>query len=579
MTAEPTPTLRTDRRGVSGLLALLFAFAIAASLVVLLQVSAVPVWNLTEEYEHSQQVDADMADLGGAIDGAVDTGVSSRTSVVAGVGYPDRPLFFNPPPAAGDLRTTERATARLSNVEAVGSSGRYWTGGVHAFETQAVTFVPTYHELTDEATTVHEGNTLFVRHGNGAERVVHHALVDGNRVTLVFLEGDVATHGAELATLEVVPVSAGGDAFEVRNDVETPVRLELPTSLSRESWEEELAGTHATVVGYTPPVGDSPGLVTVELATASAGGPATYEFSLTKVGVGDGWVDPTPAYVVATAGDGATVPVGGTQRAVVEVRDEYDNPVVGELVRLDADGTRGTVEFVGGGNEAVTDGQGRVVVRYSSPTTPGTDEFTVDAPGIGGDLGMVTYTVSVAGADDARDDTPEFDIVDGTVVPNETYTGSVEVIAVAIQHGGDGVRVPVHVEVGVGDTLADPWPENVNTGERYRYDLGTHPSGTPITVVASTSYVGTVESTDVNDEPQLVYVLRDGDQVPDVAGYNGQKSVGGYLVEAGFVDAATNTVVLDDDQAIYLFELGATDEDSRAFDLQDAVVVVTLESA
>ena len=68
-------------------------------------------------------------------------------------------------------------------------------------------------------------------------------------------------------------------------------------------------------------------------------------------------------------------------------------------------------------------------------------------------------------------------------------------------------------------------------------------------------------------------VLRDGDDVPGVAGYLGQTSVAefvaDYIGDDGKISLAGN-------QSIYLFELGSTNPSSSAFDMQDLVVLLNM---
>jgi len=72
----------------------------------------------------------------------------------------------------------------------------------------------------------------------------------------------------------------------------------------------------------------------------------------------------------------------------------------------------------------------------------------------------------------------------------------------------------------------------------------------------------------------LVRVMRDGDTTPGLAGFADQASAEVYM--APYIDEVTGTMKLGTNQAIYLFELGVTSENSSGFDLQDAVVLVTL---
>jgi len=71
-----------------------------------------------------------------------------------------------------------------------------------------------------------------------------------------------------------------------------------------------------------------------------------------------------------------------------------------------------------------------------------------------------------------------------------------------------------------------------------------------------------------------VLVLRDGDSVPNIPGFQNQTNLATFV--APFVNVATQKVVLQENQAIYLFELGTTNLNSASADFQDLVIMVTL---
>ena len=112
------------------------------------------------------------------------------------------------------------------------------------------------------------------------------------------------------------------------------------------------------------------------------------------------------------------------------------------------------------------------------------------------------------------------------------------------------------------------WPSESKislTGRSYRWD-GNDPDAN-----SSWSMIGHTENS--TDNPYVV-VLRDGDLPPDLPGFQDQASAEDFV--APYIDETTGTIRLEVNQAIYLFELGASSVTSSAFDLQDAVILVTL---
>ncbi len=186
--------------------------------------------------------------------------------------------------------------------------------------------------------------------------------------------------------------------------------------------------------------------------------------------------------------------------------------------------------------------------------------------------------------------------IQGTeTIPQVPFQVRFDVLGAAISAGGS-YDMPVTSKLHLGDSTATPWGDysnpiagNLNTGSVYDFEpAGSLPAGTGITV-SGRSWVKNFEQNGDTPEEWSVSmeqdsqsggaqleVLRNGDPVPDLAGYLDQASaeefVGDYIGTDGNMRLAQN-------QSIYLFELGSTDQSSAAFDQQDLVVVVTMVRA
>ncbi len=188
-----------------------------------------------------------------------------------------------------------------------------------------------------------------------------------------------------------------------------------------------------------------------------------------------------------------------------------------------------------------------------------------------------------------------FEINENQVVPSESYAAKVTVLGAAISYGGQ-YNIPVTVKFRLGDYNEQPFGDfsrpvnanvNDNSNPRNRVFPDVIDPATPISVIAkswvkkSSSYSGSYNShwksyltIDSSQNHPNVITLRDGDTVPQIEPFLNQSSIVDFL--ASYVDPHTNTMVLDKNQAIYLFELGTTDLHSAAADFQDLVVLVTL---
>ena len=172
----------------------------------------------------------------------------------------------------------------------------------------------------------------------------------------------------------------------------------------------------------------------------------------------------------------------------------------------------------------------------------------------------------------------QFVISEGAVEPTAAYSADVELLGTAFTYGADGPDIPITVAVSVGEDTYDPWPGDVNDGANPRttsYDDRTAGEGIVVTVEGQpyNGYSGH-EVNSQSDEGTYVYVLRNGSDAPDVEGFGDQDDAVAFVEE--YVE--DGTIVLDDNQAIFLFELSHSTEDSSA-DFQDAVVLVSLETS
>ncbi len=197
-----------------------------------------------------------------------------------------------------------------------------------------------------------------------------------------------------------------------------------------------------------------------------------------------------------------------------------------------------------------------------------------------------------------------FQISQGGVVAGEPFAAMVTLLGAAIETTSYHVPVTMKLHVGSGDhepfgSFANAVAGNVNDDQTAtgNANAGSNPrrlvfqtifaANTPITVTgrswekSSSNVSGNQPShwdanltANSHDQSQQVKVLRNGDPVPNIAGFNNQTSIATYVRD--FVDTQNNAIKLLDNQAIYLFEVGTTNITSTAADFQDLVVLITL---
>jgi len=181
------------------------------------------------------------------------------------------------------------------------------------------------------------------------------------------------------------------------------------------------------------------------------------------------------------------------------------------------------------------------------------------------------------------DDNIDFEISDGRVVPTEDFAVKVSVLGAAITSGGTNMPVTVQVNIA-GESFEpfgahdDPGAGDVNDGSPPRHFIVQETfdpeSGIDVTGTSWRTSGSLYLERNSHEQSPSVKVLRDGDPVPDIAGYDNQTNAVEFVRD--YIDEESNTMTMDENQSIYLFELGTTRLTSSAADFQDLVVLVTL---
>jgi hypothetical protein len=392
--------MRGRNRGQTAVIGFILVFGILMLLLVTLQTTAVPAWNQGEEFEHSQQVRDELETVRANIFQTASTGRLTSKSVQLGTRYPRRPFLLNPADPSGRIQTTDRGTIELTNVIASGETGDYWTTAgnrTRQFRTRQLSYRPDYNEFGNAPTTIYENGVLYDRRGSRTRTLTGTPLVDGQRITLVTLTGNLSESGTTARDVTVEPVSAPQQVTSVTGD--GPVRIHLPTRLDEEAWTELLAEEFVAEGGHVyDNVSVTPG-TPYDTVTISLEGNASYDLRMGRVRIGSGTGQPGPHYITLDSPAQTSVPVGETERVTVEVRDRYNNPVSG--VAVAATDVTGSSPF---SETATTDENGHATFQYT-PSSPGSATIQAtfgDAPGTL-ETANVTVTATApsgGGADD-----------------------------------------------------------------------------------------------------------------------------------------------------------------------------------
>mgnify|MGYP000138557535 CR=1 FL=1 len=350
-------------RAVSEVLGFILIFGFLVISWTVYQGVIVPEQNREVELNHNQQVQNQLQDLRNSILTNAYSGTKQTVSVNLGASYPDRTLTVNLGVSAGAIGTVEYDGSnqiRIANAESPSEAsgvGDYWNGSPKVYSTKAIAYQPVYSFYTEAPVTYYE-NTLVVNDFGDETNltVTDQALIDGNRITLVSLQGDYSQNGQGAVSIDPQAVSIATNRVALQND-DQPITITIPTRLSAEAWTELLAGNaHVLDVEQT-----GPQEVTMSLEPGT-----TYELRMVKVGIGTG-VEGEPAkYIVREDTPSQTVTTETNHSIAVQVRDRFNNPVTGFPVNASISGD-GTFDN-GLETQAISSGiDGEATFQYTAP--------------------------------------------------------------------------------------------------------------------------------------------------------------------------------------------------------------------
>ncbi|SHH51035.1 PA14 domain-containing protein [Halobaculum gomorrense] len=351
---------------------ILFGFLIVA--LSTYQATVVPDQNAAVEFRHSQAVQTDMITLSSSITATGRTGDAAPVTVKLGTRYPRRTFFVNPPPASGRLQTVDPpgpngvSLGNLTVVSSVDSeAGDYWNAsGNRNKSTTFVVYRPSYNNYREAPTTRYESSVVFNRFPGGANlTLTDQSVVEGDRITVVAVSGDLGRSGVSAVTVDPEAVST----VSRRERVSGTLNVTIPTTLNATRWEELLADEIAD--GWVNGTRNAPGGVTIELNDSR-----TYSLGIAAVHVGSGEApDRSPAYLDVEQRP-SEMTAGTTREVVVEVRDQFGNPVAGVGVT----GVASDGSFANGASTTVrTDDRGRAVFEYTAGSADATLDFSFDS--------------------------------------------------------------------------------------------------------------------------------------------------------------------------------------------------------
>ena len=324
-----------DRRGQSVVIGTVILFGFLIIALAVYQAQVVPQENAQVEFEHSQEVEGDFVDLRNSILSAGRSGDARSTSVKLGTRYPQRTFFVNPPPATGQLSTTDERELRIENANVAGEENvvLYWNNqinedGAITFNTRSLRYSPDYNEFRESSDLLYEHSlvaaefdgTVLGRTGQTAVRP------DRNSIALTAVDGDLTTNSVGRESFDPETLSENRRSVTLESDDDDPIVIELPTDVDNDKAEDYANVWRDRLQANDDDVTVEEGIIRINLDSEER-----YRLDLSKVGVGSGATEPT-------AENGYITKVSSSGGAVAEVRDEFNNPIEGVEVDVEVNG-------------------------------------------------------------------------------------------------------------------------------------------------------------------------------------------------------------------------------------------------
>jgi hypothetical protein len=303
-----------NNEGVSPVLGFILVLAIGVSLLTTVQLSFVPVWNTQEELDHIKLMQDDFKLLKSNIERGIQSGTTLSSPLIMGFKYSPKMFVYNPKDeayASLEISNNTWVEVRYNEVFYEGMTDETSIKNISTgMITYALLGAQNYNSFIYENGLIRRGGTNYTTNSQ--------TVLANNTI---FLPGVKAleygtTSGVEKRTVNIYPTSQQKNSVIGKN-----VWLILHTDpIYVDWWENNLEKEGATVRKKDRTNG-------IVIANVS---------SSLIIKMGEAYISTSqktsPPHSPATrlvkvSGEDRALPVGGTTRIIVEVQDEYNNPV------------------------------------------------------------------------------------------------------------------------------------------------------------------------------------------------------------------------------------------------------------
>jgi len=309
------------------------------------QMNVVPAQERGEEIDHFTEVTGDISGLRSSIIQTSSTGQLQTQEMDLGVNY--NVLGLTQPPQSGSLAYINTSNITIRNAQNNKEASNYWRGDVNrTYRTGIIQYRIDYNLVQSHADLYLEHGFMYRDTERGSDEVINmipeseQSIINERSITLYTIRSELNTQQYNPVTVETKPISAPMNSVAITNVQNgDPIKLEIPTRLSVQNWtrilEDELESENDD--GFVTDINEGVENNTIELVLKEN---ETYNLRMARVDMNT-QIQQTanaitePQYIAVNT-QSANVREGGSISLDAEVRDKFNNGVIGIPVDVEA---------------------------------------------------------------------------------------------------------------------------------------------------------------------------------------------------------------------------------------------------
>jgi len=332
------------------------------------QANVVPAQERSTEIDHYSEVTEEISGLRSSIIQTASTGQIHTQNINLGTGYDV--LGLSQPAHPGTLTylnvsNTEDSDISIQNAQNNKEASNFWRGDVdREYETGILEYQIDYNRIQSHADVYIEHGFMYRDTARGSDDEIdmiedsEQPIINGRSITIYTIQSNLDTTRIGSDTIETQPISAPMNSVSITNfEEDSPITIELPTRLDKEDWERILCdetvedynaldtdlnctdeGGHIDEIDVDDEQEETFNTVTIELEEDE-----TYNLRMARVDLRSqsqrAATETTEEQYIAVERESANVREDSSIQLDAEVRDKFNNGVIGVPVTVEAQDT------------------------------------------------------------------------------------------------------------------------------------------------------------------------------------------------------------------------------------------------